>query len=253
MSQIGRPPKAKSKALLDEFPGAFKAFLGRKDDPLLEWHESSAEIRKSLQTIGGIASLAKVDRKTVTRRGIAPNSVEALEFVVRERIKKGRPLVSYKERIDHRNATPRFLSVLAAVRQLNNPHAEQMTQSVVDKEAKTSRQKWRQGRNQRHDPNIREIKPQERVLFKSGRVFHYNTAGRVTVTKLCSLLRMSRAGFYKWKAELPHKQRQLLENQMAGKLYSRPTREASRVSWSGDAVTSYQDTYDEILRRIDGA
>lgn len=90
--------------------------LGREDDPAVEWLTPRSKILKTIASVGGIAAIAKADRKTVYRRGIAPGTVYAVEFVRDRRAAIGRPLVRRKyEPI----LTPRFREVLLAVRRVH--------------------------------------------------------------------------------------------------------------------------------------
>lgn len=234
---------------MERFPGAFAAFLGQEDDASLLWHKEPSEIRELLRTVGGVAQLALVDRKTVRRRGIAPGSVQALQFVVRERIRKGRPLVETKGGVvDHRNATSQFLAVINCVRSLKK---RRKGVTVIDNQIKKTR-KSGYGKNHRHIPGLREINDTERAEFADRLLFHYEPEGRVTVTMLCSTLKWSRQRFYKWKKELLKAQRESLETEMAANSPPVPTSLPSEPMVRGEIASDYADEYERIFAKIDG-
>ena len=192
--------------------------------------------------------MALVDRKTVMRRGIAPGSVQALQFVVSERIRKGRPLVETVGRIDHRNATRQFLAVINCVRSLMK-RSEAV--AVVDPQIKKTR-KSGYGKNHRHIPGLREITDTERAKFADRPLFHYEPEGRVTVTMLCSTLKWSRQRFYKWKMELLKTQREFLETELGAISPPVPTGLPRKPMVRGEVASDYADEYERIFAQIDG-
>lgn len=253
------------------------SLLGREDDAGLVWYVPRAEILARVRTVGGIAELAKVDRKTVSRRGIAPNSVYAVEFVRDRRQAINRPLVGREDEII---LPRRFLAVLDAVRRIHAAKAggEGQRKRLIDpeltKQVKVNEADWagtgqestikkemlarklfndwrwqgrREGQRSLLDGKEREITAAERERFKRFG-YYYRTIGKVSVQQLCSMLEWSQSWFYKWRRGLPRRLRDALRTEMdpawetrqkPGK--SEPDRHESEDDDDGRSLTNLTD------------
>ncbi len=228
MSQIGRPAKAKPAKSNELQPGMLDAFLGKEADPSLVWSVSRAEIMRAVQTVGGIAKLAKVDRKTVCRRGVETNSLKAVEFVRDRRLAIGRPLVSPR---NQPLFTDRFVHVVKMVRRLQEMKYAKLVEGrsdsirpMVDHELDTKKEKWRGrrgGKFHQIEAGTPAMTDALRVTMKRYGFFYEGKGFRVTVKQVCSILRWSRSWFYKWREGLNANCRQRLNEELSGRLYQK--------------------------------
>lgn len=223
MSETGRPSKAKRNPNQLGFDQSFEILLGRADDSELVWNEPAELIRKELQSIGGIARLAKVDPRTVLRRGIAPGCAAAIEFVRDRRIKIGRPLVvTQGVPLDHRNASPKFLGVINSIHALRKHFEDEnaKTYAVWDAQLNTRPRMSGFGKNVIAYDENRMMTDAERPAYAKKRRFQYEPQGRVTIAQLCQFRDMSRQAFWKWRRGLPSIQREELARALAGEVDS---------------------------------
>ncbi len=247
---MSRRPKAKAAFTEKDAAWAFERYIGREDDPSLEWSESPARIRKQLRTVQGVAKLAKVNRKTVTRHGIAPDSAEAMVFVVQRRLRMRRPLVSQKGKTALDGETERFLWVVQKVKDTKLSWAAHRSGFVDPKLTKKPRETG-YGKNVHHIPGLRVLAEPERNHYNWKRRFHYRPQTRVTVAALCSALDWSRQRFYKWALALPKVRRDALRREMViTPLELRA--EPAKVRQASDYVEEYLREYERIYARCDG-
>lgn len=235
MSQTGRKPKAKVKPGTVLEPWVLDVLLGREDDASLVWSVSRADIVRAVQTVGGIAALAGVHRKTVCRLGIAPNSMHAAEFVRNCRLADGKPLVwSRSEPI----LPPDFIRIRDAIRTLQRlKFATQIEQRddavrpVVDHELPTDKAtKWKGKRGVKYHEikkSTPDITPELRERFRRFVYYYEMPKFKVSVRQIYSLLRWSPAWFYERFKRLPVESRAQLRKEMSGDLcrewMARPT------------------------------
>jgi hypothetical protein len=190
------------------YPGAVDALLGREDDPSLTWRVSRKEILEKVRTVEGIADLAKVSTRTVRRSHIPPNSRKAIQFV-RDRWREiWRPLVTSSDPLDWRNFTTRYIVVINAIVQLRrSKDTPDAMVGMVDSEPAKIRQ-WH--RKERIHHYSRYATPEEAEQARKCLPCFYGMGEKVSVTQLCSVLRISRRGFYKWMRSVPLERRKVL-------------------------------------------
>ncbi|MGB0581572.1 MAG: hypothetical protein ACPGVU_17885 [Limisphaerales bacterium] len=189
------------------------ALIGREADPSLKWVESRDHILASLKTVQGIADLAKVNRKTVYRLQIPPNSVEALEFVRDRRIKINRPLVVKRdEPLAWQNVNARFRATVSRIQSIREARHKDV--KVTYRDPKLVARKGRRRLRITHDPDTRGITDEVRRQFERYGFAYEMANGRVSVKMLCSQMGISRQAFYKWRTALPVSQRQIIDDLM---------------------------------------
>jgi hypothetical protein len=197
-----------------------------------------------IQTVGGIAEIAKCSRKTIYRRKIRVGGFEALKFLIEKWRGTARPLVRHKDPMHPLNFGRRLkdpywfpctvLDVAAAcqsyfengVRTVKTLHMKPGT-PLHEKANAMSQQKRLPGHWKRKhkisppvdpeyisDDNLSDLLNRKRL----GQIPFYRPKGRVTVKMICSKFSVPRREFYRWKAGLLVSERKLLESAMAGKL-----------------------------------
>jgi hypothetical protein len=240
----GRPPKASPDQFgtLDDWPGDEVALLGEPGDASYKWHVPRAEILDGIKTIGGIARLACVDRRTVRRWGVTPYSREALRIVIERRREMGRPLF---ERAGEAVMPERLRAIVKFCEdyKLKLLQGQQSSKTVVWADAPVRR--WnRKGSAQQFSPGWRLITEEEKTRVSKWGFYYKPASGRVTVKMLCSAMfypykalcgwhnnggRITRQAFYKWRAGLTRGQRSLLDLAMAGDSRTAPPTDTRQV------------------------
>jgi hypothetical protein len=280
-SQVGRPPKAgrvepsAEAADAAEFGEVFAwSFKLPPDAPDLSWEIPFPEVVRAIQTIGGIATLAKLDRKTVYRRKIQPGSGPALLFVLGQRRGMGRPLVRHKDDRHQFNLNGMLLRMLDFIEDRKAGNDGEVARTWFDggnsmpafrRVKEVGRGRWNDGPRKWHrkhrahaDENLHHLTGDKLAEFaerkKLGTVYVYAPEGRCTVAMLCTALKWHRRKFYRWKKTLTCFERHLLDAALnpaehrvraTGVGETRELRECDLVQ-SGEAV--YRALYD----RIDG-
>jgi hypothetical protein len=208
---MGRPSKLQAPVSLETgamYPGAVDALLGREDDPSLTWRVSRKEILEKVRTVEGIADLAKVSTRTVRRSHIPPNSRKAIQFVRDRRQEIWRPLVTSVDPLDWRNLTSRYIAVINKIVQLRRiKDTPDVVVGMVDSEPAKNRQ-WH--RKERIHAYSRYATPEEAERTRKCLPCHYAMGEKISVTQLCSALRISRRGLYKWLRTVPLERRKVL-------------------------------------------
>lgn len=245
---MSRPPKAQIPPGCEITAAWADSLLGRADDRRLLWNASREEILRDVGSVGGLARLAKVERVTVYRQGLAPGSLQALVWVLDRRRAMGRPLVETKEiagqtlrwvpdhragpkrlnvaedlkRISLRAKHPRFVDVMDRIEEAK--YARMKLVAVHDSRLKkpTERrlnQPMRRKQAVRYADEVRAITGEERRYFeqmeKRGLVVRTQKAG-MPIKALCGLLGLSRMGFWKWRKSLPFALREQLAAALRG-------------------------------------
>ncbi len=244
---MGRPSKAKPIQGGDLYPAVVDMFLGRADDSTLVRNVSREEILEAVKTVGGIAKLARVDRKTVYRLKIPVNSIHAIEFVRNRRRDIGAPLVV--ERVPNplsgRASSDYFLTVVTLIRSIRRSRSDPPRMALRDPTLKKSSR--RRSQNVHAYEIYRDMTPEERKLFR--RAYYYKPRDRVTVQELLSALRISRVAFWKWRKSLQLAQRKQLEIELKWK----PSVNASPVPGEIHPVTKEafnEFDYDAVDERL---
>ncbi len=271
--RVGRPPAARR-----EWPiGAnaqeccakdFKSLFGVDPaDSDLVWRLPFRKIVEGIQTVGGIAELARVDRKTVYRRKIFLGGLMALHFIIDRWRGTARPLVNHIDPMhplnfgrrlqDHYWTSCTVLDVVAACQSYFQKGVRTVKTSLMkpgnpvhEKEAaisKRRRDNWKRKHKISPDVNPEFISDHELRDFQNrkrlGQTYFYHPPGRVTVKMICSKFNVPRREFYRWKAGLLVAERKLLESSM--------TREIVKQRAAGQYEEPHYDfDYDEIDRRL---
>lgn len=182
------------------------------DDPRLAWRIPFAKVVRGLQSIGGIAELARVNRKTVYRRKLKPGSLEAFVFVLDRWQGTPRPLVRHKSTEHALNLNPTLVKLLDWIAYAKANDGE-VVRTWHDEQAK--QKKWRRKRREHLWVNPQKMTREKRAEFaarkKAGTVFVYKPQGRITVAMLCTRLQWYRRKFYRWRDSLTFHERKLLE------------------------------------------
>jgi hypothetical protein len=212
---MARPPKLQAPTSIKRgaiYPGGVDVLLGCEDDASLSWHVSRKEILDKVRTIEGIADLAKVSKRTVRRSHIPPNSRQAIQFVRDRRREIWRPLVSSGDPLDWRNLTTRYIAAVGMIVQLRRSKGTP-DEIVGLKDPEPAKNKlWHRKERIRHYSRVATREEAEEARKRLP--YHYAMGEKISVTQLCSALRISRRGFNKWLRTVPIKQRKLLRTLM---------------------------------------
>jgi hypothetical protein len=230
----------------------------------LVWRVPFLKIVEEIQTVGGIAKLAGVTRKTVYRKKILLGGMMALDIVINTWRGTGRPMVTHTDPMHPLNFGQRLKtpaswfprSVLDVVSQckgylengsrvvkttLMKPPTDTEPASPLiakmDAKSQGRRRNWKRKSKISVSENPSwmtedEAKENQR-LERLGQTYFYRPKDRVTVKMICSRFSIPRREFYRWKAGLMVAERRLLNSAMTDKLH--------KHGFSGD--TSAFDKY----------
>src|SRR5665647_133296 len=113
----------------------------------LNWRLPYQMILDGIQTVGGIAKLAGVNRKTIYRRKIIPGGSNALLFVIGKWQADGRPIVRHKKTEHPLNLNPRLPRILFFCSQIAT-HGWETDATWHDDRCEIPRKKWK--RKEKH-------------------------------------------------------------------------------------------------------
>lgn len=261
---------------LSEFADIFHwAYKLRPDSRKLSWRIPFRKVVKGLQSIGGIAELARVDRKTVYRRKLKPGSPEALVFVIGAWQRgAARPLVTHVEAHNPFNFTPYLREVLDFARN-NREHDGEVRTTWLDRADslpalrrasgiravswKDGPRKWHRKHRMGVWENPQHLTDEKRAEFaarkKAGTMFVYEPEGRVTVAMVCTALKWHRRKFYRWRKSLTVFERKLLDTAL-NPAESRAMRATgireTRELEPGDLFLPADAVYEGLYQQIDG-
>lgn len=221
----------------------------------LMWRVPYQTILDGIQTVGGIAKLAGVTRKTIYRRKIISGSTGALLFVIGKWQADGRAIVKHKTTDHPINLNPQLPHILSFCSQIAK-HGWETDSTWHDDRCEIPRKKWK--RKEKHHlsvkPSLMTDEQREWVTRrkKLGQTFFYEPQGKVTVAQICTRFKIPRREFYRWKKGLLFSQRKLLDAAIAGKTLPRIS---PRDAGFGGGVTTtgerFEDfNYDEIDARL---
>ena len=254
--RTGRPPAAKRELIvpLDD-PAVscaeyFKNVFGLdKDSAELSWRVPFQEIIEGIQTVGGIARLSSIDRKTVYRKKIPVGNISAFAFVIDTWRGTARPLVRHSNPMHPLNLGQRLknpdgfshgvLDVVGACQvwfekggrvvktTLMRPPTDTEPASPLiakmDAESQKRRRNWKRKSKISAAENPSWLSEDEarenQRLARLGQTYFYRPKDRVTVKMICSRFRIPRREFYRWKLGLLSWERGLLNAALSGKLF----------------------------------
>lgn len=196
---------------------------------------SVADVLKAAQSVTAIAKMAGVDRRTVQRHRITAGTWEAVDYI--RNVRDSRSLRHYTENGYNPKATPLFhqagfrppvmlkgKNVINEIQRLagSRDFPAREPRVIVDRSGANSRRfqmqkgKTKRFRNEARaavraiPPGAPTATPEE--LKRS--VYYQMKDGRLSVKWLCSYLKISRAGFYKWLGGLTVENRELVKQQL---------------------------------------
>jgi hypothetical protein len=222
---MSRLPRAQLTPDARITPASADALIGKKDDTRLKWNVPREEILRGVETVGGIAKLAKVDRTTVYRARIAPGSMHALQWVRDRRMAMRRPLVGLKNGQLGQNASgqylrardPRFYEVMAWLEAFD--YEPRKLVAVIDPLLPKVRTSRKRPMPHLQADETRQMTEEDREMFKQaerrGLLVKYHKSGR-SIKGLCLRLNLSRMGFWKWRRSLPRAEQDQLSLALRG-------------------------------------
>ena len=246
-----------SEQELKEFAEVFQwHYKLSPDSPSLKWRIPFREVVAGMQSIVGIAELARVDRKTVYRRKLKPGSLDAFLFILGQWQGTTRPLVKHKSPRHRMNLNGLLVKLLDFIA-YQKKHPVRVKRTWYDDKAELK--KWHRKQRISEWEKPAHLKDEKRAEFsarkKAGTIFVYSPEGRVTVAMLCTALKWYRRKFYRWRESLTLFERGLLETALNPQ--SRQTARTTGV-WEtrevkpGDLLQTGEDVYEGLYNRIDG-